>query len=245
MAVIPRDFEEWKKKLREELKKEVLAEIRKEFKIERKHTKDAPSQKAKTSSNQIVQSRPELRPSKEQIFVSLLPVFKIAVHALKYANAKIDRSRWVEAIGVLAGKFNESQNTLYVEDAYPMGHGNAIYAQIKDNARYMEAYRAMSKKGRFICGWYHSHPSYGLFISQEDFATQARYQQLWPRSIALVIDPYMINGTEIGFGLYRADLRTQMWFGVPFLLREKVEPRLMPALLDLFRAIIDGKIKLG
>ncbi len=245
MAINPQDYEAWKKKLREELKAEVLAEIRKEFRIERKSAKDKPSQKTRTPPVQTAQTKPEILPSKAQIYVSLLPVFKIAVHALKYANAKIDRSRWVEAIGVLAGKFNESQNTLFVEDAYPMGHGNAIYAQIKDNARYMDAYRAISKKGRFICGWYHSHPSYGLFISQEDFATQARYQQLWPRSVALVIDPYMINGSEIGFGLYRADLRTQMWYGVPFLLREKVEPRLMPALLELFRRVIDGKIKLG
>jgi len=163
---------------------------------------ECPAQSIKNNPKQVVQTN-RLLYVQGADFRILLPVFKIAVHALKYANAKIDRSRWVEAIGVLAGKFNESENTLYVEDAYPMGHGNAIYAQIKDNARYMEAYKAPLKKRPFNLRVVHSHPHMVYSSGQEDFATQARYQQLWPRSLALVIDPYMINGREIGFGLYR------------------------------------------
>ncbi len=245
MTVNPRDFEEWKKKLREELKKEVLAEIRNELKLEAKTSKTKLMKKAALTSQQKVQVPVESTQTKEAIFVSMFPVLKIALHALRYANARIPRDRWVEVIGLLAGKLSEKQNVLYVEDAYPMGHGDAIYAQIKDNVRYVQAYRALTKKGRFICGWYHSHPSYGLFISQEDWGTQFRYQQLWSRSVALVMDPYEMNGTGLGFGLFRADLHSQRWYGVPFQLREQVDPHLMPALLELFRAVIDGKIKLG
>lgn len=244
MTSNPQDYEEWRKKLREELKKEVLAEIRKELKRESKTGKiKLKTSPAVPSHNVKVPVEPPQ--AKETILVSMLPVLKIALHALRYANARISRDRWVEVIGLLAGRFNEKQNALYVEDAYPMGHGDAIYAQIKDNTRYVQAYRALTKKGRFICGWYHSHPSYGLFISQEDWGTQFRYQQLWSRSVALVMDPYEINGTGLGFGLFRADLHSQKWYGVPFQLREAVDPHLMPALLELFRSVIDGKIKLG
>ncbi len=244
MSVNPRDFEELKKKLREELKKEVLAEIRKELKHEAKTGKSKTKAAPAVPSHKI-QVSVEPAQVKETIFVSMFPVLKIALHALRYANARIPRDRWVEVIGLLAGRFNEKQNALYVEDSYAMGHGDAIYAQIKDNARYVQAYRAFAKKGRFICGWYHSHPSYGLFISQEDWGTQFRYQQLWGRSVALVVDPYEMNGANIGFGLFRAELHSQRWYGVPFQMREKVDPHLMPSLLELFRSVIDGKIKLG
>ncbi|MEM0445588.1 MAG: Mov34/MPN/PAD-1 family protein [Nitrososphaerota archaeon] len=41
----------------------------------------------------------------------------------------------------------------------------------------------------FIVGWYHSHPSLGLFLSPIDIKTQLTYQSLYPNAIALVIDP--------------------------------------------------------
>ncbi len=244
MANKSEDLEEWKKKLREELKMEVLAEIRKELEQEAKTSKTKPKNKSGEISKQKIQDQVPSIQSNEIILISILPILKIALHALRYANARIHRTRWVEVIGILAGKYDDKGNALYIEDAYPMGHGDAIYAQINDNNKYIQAYQVLTKKGRFICGWYHSHPSYGLFISQEDWSTQSRYQQLWGHSVALVMDPYEMNGTGLGFGLFRADMHSQKWYKVPFQMREQIDPHLMPALLKLFRSVIDGKIKM-
>lgn len=54
-------------------------------------------------------------------------------------------------------------------------------------------------KGRIkgnVVGWYHSHPTGGVFLSDTDVATQLNLQQFSPLVVALVIDP---NTGEMGF----------------------------------------------
>jgi len=51
-----------------------------------------------------------------------------------------------------------------------------------------------------IVGWYHSHPGYGIFMSEIDIETQIRLQQFSPYIIAMVIDP-----TRNEFGLWTLD----------------------------------------
>jgi len=241
MTMDPDDLAAWKKQLREELKKEVLAEIYKELKMEEK---DTSSTDVITLDEAHAQATPvPTKPirSDEKILVSVKSVLKIASHALKYANEQIPRQRWVEVIGLLAGKLSDDETDLIIEDAYPMGHGDAIYAEIKDYKNYVRAFNDIKHKGLFICGWYHSHPSYGLFISEEDFGTQSRYQRLWNRSIALVVDPYMIDGKSLGFDIFQADLRARRWYTVPFELKEPIDARVLPGLLDLLSPVIEGK----
>lgn len=40
-----------------------------------------------------------------------------------------------------------------------------------------------------VIGWYHSHPSYGCWLSGIDIGTQRMYQQFQDPFVALVIDP--------------------------------------------------------
>jgi 26S proteasome regulatory subunit N11 len=40
-----------------------------------------------------------------------------------------------------------------------------------------------------IVGWYHSHPSYGIFMSETDMTTHGKLLQFSPFVIALVVDP--------------------------------------------------------
>ena len=151
------------------------------------------------------------------------------------------RENWVEVIGLLAGKMDRNGNTLYLEDAYPMGHGTAVYAEIKDYKNYVRAYKDLKKKDLFVCGWYHSHPSYGLFMSVEDFTTQVRYQKLWNQSIALVIDPYLIDGSSVGFKIFRADLRKREWFPIPFVIKGSFSPGILPELIQFIYPIVEGQ----
>jgi proteasome lid subunit RPN8/RPN11 len=231
---------ELKSEIKKQLKQEILDEISKELKMEEKASKPSDMvnmewRKEVPSPQQVVQK------VKEETFLSVRAFLKIASHALKYANEKIPAERWVEVIGLLAGKFDEKEDKLYIEDAYPMGHGNAIHAEIKDYKNFARAFTDLKAKGYFICGWYHSHPSYGLFMSEEDLGTQGIYQKLWNKAVGLVIDPYMIDGKNMGFNIFRADLNANKWYAIPFKMKGALSPNLLPDLLDFISPIIDGK----
>ncbi len=246
------DMEEYKRILKQELKDELLKEIFQELKSEKV---DA------SSKDSIVHAKPEIPLSDEElahvtkavpskkvadaskadITLTVRVFLKIAIHALKYANKNIPRENWVEVIGLLAGKLDENGKKLHVEEIYPMGHGNAVYAEIKDYKNFVRAYNDLREKQLFICGWYHSHPSYGLFLSDEDMGTQSRYQRLWDQSIALVIDPYQIDGTSFGFNIFRADLRTQKWFPVSYSFTSAIDAKIIPDLVEFVAPLSEGK----
>ena len=234
--------EEWKKQVREELKQELLAEIHNELQIEETSTAEPSQMSLEDAHAQQTEVQPEPEPAEEKVIITMKPILKIACHALKYANDQIPRSKWVEVIGVLAGKLDRDTGILVVGDAYPISHGNAIYAKISDFKNFVRVFSKLKKKGLFICGWYHSHPTYGLFMSQEDFGTQARYQQLWDQAVALVIDPFQIDGTRLGFDLFRGNLQARRWITVPFKLKDPLNAEILPNLVKFIRPIVEGRV---
>ena len=245
-----------KEKLKEKIEKELLKEMYDELKLEEEIREDSTSDFIKIEPIEHPKSIiEELEPipmepvktsaksdkTKTNIKISIKAILKIASHSLKYANSKIPSEDWVEVIGLLAGKYNKSKDVLHIEDAYPMGHGTAVYAEIKDYRNYVKAFKDIKRHHQFICGWYHSHPSYGCFMSKEDLGTQARYQKLWDKAIALVIDPYQINGKSLGFEIYRADFAKRKWFSVPFEIKGYLDVRMLPEILEFMNPIIEGK----
>ena len=246
--------ESLKKKIRNKLKKELIEEIYQELKAEENEISDEVSdtihKKMVKESTEIKEptykseKEEPLKPNKElkeKISISVKAILKIASHALKYAHSKIPREKWIEVIGLLAGNIDSDKNILYIEDAYPMGHGSAIYAEIKDYKNYAKAFYDIKQNNSFICGWYHSHPSYGTFMSTEDLGTQSRYQKLWNKAIALVIDPYQIDGTSLGFEIFKADIKTNKWFSIPFKVKGDLDIRMLPEILAFMNPIIEGK----
>ncbi|TFG21210.1 MAG: hypothetical protein EU530_01070 [Promethearchaeota archaeon] len=249
----PKDIESLKKKLKEklrnEIEKEVLIEIYEELKDEEKETIQDEIVHEKHESEALetgLKSPPKVEPVKEnkkaeKVHVKIKPIMKIVSHSIKYANTNVPKEYWVEVIGLLAGKYDEKNDLLYLEDAYPMGHGNAVYAEIKDYKNFYKAFADLRAKGQFVCGWYHSHPSYGLFLSQEDMGTQARYQKLWDKSIALVIDPTQLDGTTLGFNIFRANLKKQKWYKIPFSIEGNLDAKSLPGLVDFVSPLAEGK----
>lgn len=238
------DLSEYKKKLKEKLKqklkKELLEEIYEELQAEDDEDgKDIVKVPIKREESQKPADI-KVEEAKENTIIALKVVLKMASHAFKYANKKIPRENWIEVIGLLAGRLDKN-DVLQIEDAYPMGHGDAVYAEIKDYKNFVTAFNDLKKKGYFICGWYHSHPTYGCFLSDEDIGTQSRYQRLWERSVALVIDPYKIDGKSFGFKIFRTDLKKGKWFSIPYSFKEHVDPSILPGLLDFIDPIVDGK----
>jgi proteasome lid subunit RPN8/RPN11 len=239
------DLEDLKKKIKEELKKQLLKEIRSELLMSEELRKEITAQPDDELETKVI-STPEIVTTepvreKETITISVTTILKIASHSFKYANAKIPKNQWVEVIGLLAGKLDDSGLIVQIEDAYPMGHGSAVSAEIKDYKNYVRAFNDIKKNNLFICGWYHSHPSYGLFMSSDDFDTQIRYQKLWPKSLALVIDPYLIDGKSLGFKIFKADLNSRSWFEVPFDVKGQFDMRLLPELLEFITPISEGR----
>ena len=249
-----------KQKIKEKIKKELLEEIYNELKLEEELEEEITYELIDTrplEHSEGIKEKLEPIPMtpvrtianndkiKEKLAITVKAILKIASHALKYAHLKIPRDEWVEVIGLLAGRYDSTKGVLHIEDAYPMGHGTAVYAEINvernRKSGYERAYEEIMSKRLFICGWYHSHPSYGCFMSREDLGTQARYQKLWDQAVALVIDPYQINGKSLGFEIYRANFKTKKWFSVPFEIKGNLDVRMLPEILDFMNPIIEGR----
>jgi proteasome lid subunit RPN8/RPN11 len=253
--------DEIKQKIKEKIKKELLEEIYNELKLEAELEEEITFELIDTKPlghSESIKEKLEPIPmvpiktiasgekiSEKKIVITVKAILKIASHALKYAHISIPRDEWVEVIGLLAGKYDSANEILHIEDAYPMGHGTAVYAEINvernRKSGHERAYEEILKKGLFICGWYHSHPSYGCFMSREDLGTQARYQKLWDKAVALVIDPYLINGVSLGFEIYRANFQKRKWYSIPFEIKGSLDVKMLPEILDFMNPIIQGK----
>ncbi|MFX0023199.1 MAG: hypothetical protein ACFE9S_12805 [Candidatus Hermodarchaeota archaeon] len=246
-----------KRKIKEKIKQELIDEICEELQLEEDElteeitsmlTKKATSKPVikltKIPTTNIIENKKVETQKKEEIqkeiYISVKAILKIASHALKYANSNIPRDRWVEVIGLLAGKIDQN-HTIHIEDSYPMGHGTAVYAEIKDYKNYVRAFKDIKRQNLFICGWYHSHPSYGCFMSNEDMGTQARYQKLWDKAVALVIDPYQIDGKSTGFEIYKADFKSKTWYPLVYGIKGSLDIRMLPEILKFMNPIIEGK----
>ena len=247
-----------KLKIKDIIKKELLEEIFEELKLEENElvneissmiSKKTPEKKTikhstTTTKSQTIKAEEKIMTEdkiEREVYISVKAILKVASHALKYANSKIPKQNWVEVIGLLAGQVDNKNGILHIEDYYPMGHGTAVYAEIKDYRNYTRAFRDIKKQKLFICGWAHSHPSYGCFMSKEDIGTQTRYQKLWNKAVALVIDPYLIDGTSAGFEIYRADLITKTWYPLVYGIKGSLDIRMLPEILDFMSPIIEGK----
>lgn len=101
-----------------------------------------------------------------------------------------------EIIGVLIGKV--SGHTLIVEEAVT-GEFEPEATRVTLPSRTIAKVSDRILKGELkgnIVGWYHSHPGYGVFMSETDIESQRKLQQFSSEVVALVIDP---TSSEVGF----------------------------------------------
>ena len=97
-----------------------------------------------------------------------------------------------EIMGFLIGHAGE--NAFYINDAisFPvLGTETRVNATDECMGDFIERQDCIEALGkpRFACGWYHSHPEYGCWLSGIDVATQRNMQQANGAFTALVIDP--------------------------------------------------------
>lgn len=194
------------------------------------------------NNNLSLASSPKQKPLRVKI--SFKAYIKIALHALKYAHPDKPPQGWVEVIGLMTGFIENPDNPeltcLNIQDAHPIGHGDAVTAQIQDPNSVVKVFQE-KEKSHSIIGWYHSHPSYSPFMSNTDFGTQLRYQKLakapyYQQPVALVIDPTEISDSSFGFKIFRLKEDFKTWDEPKFNVTDtpvKTMPEMLKTLLPL------------
>ena len=86
-----------------------------------------------------------------------------------------------------------------------MDSGSCVYVKIGDYSPIYSLLNEKMEKGEFIVGWIHSHPGLDIFLSGTDISTQLLYQQMDPRSVAIVVDPTKIRHNFPGLKAFRVD----------------------------------------
>ncbi|MHA1341573.1 MAG: hypothetical protein ACTSRZ_16795 [Promethearchaeota archaeon] len=130
-------------------------------------------------------------------------------HVLQYGNDALGPDS-VEVMGICMGK--EENGNIVVYEAIPISHGSSIEVGFTpaDYAAFAQIDEEYSKKGTglYACGWYHSHPGMGAFLSNIDIKNHLFYQkEQTPKGFALVFDHKYLNDPEgeapFGFKAFR------------------------------------------
>merc|ERR1719223_2604175 len=100
-------------------------------------------------------------------------------------------------------------NVMIVMDVFALpveGTETRVNAQ-QEGDEYSVTYKEAAKQvGRLenVCGWYHSHPGYGCWLSGIDVSTQMLNQSYQDPFVAIVIDPIRtISAGKVNIGAFR------------------------------------------
>ena len=118
-----------------------------------------------------------------------------------------------EVLGLLVGCEIGSKN-LKVERIIPLSEGSSSFVELQEwQFSFYEWIDLDDEKGEFIIGWYHSHPSWGVFLSSTDIETHClAFQLRYPRAIAIVIDPLLEKEQDSKFFAIFRVLNPENWF---------------------------------
>jgi proteasome lid subunit RPN8/RPN11 len=116
-------------------------------------------------------------------------LFNINIASIVLDRISADVRRPYERIGLLIGSLLD--DGLWVNDIV-VGGDNDSETSCVLSAEKLAKVADDIVRGRLdgrIVGWYHSHPGYGIFMSETDLATHGKLLQFSPFVIALVVDP--------------------------------------------------------
>lgn len=114
-------------------------------------------------------------------------IYPVALGKIIYHAAS---SPSVEVAGLIIGRERKG-GVIEVWDAVTgpqVGTAGSVQLDEVFMARVADALHS-ANLGLYIVGWYHSHPGLSIFMSATDVRTQLAYQAIYPKSVALVIDP--------------------------------------------------------
>jgi 26S proteasome regulatory subunit N11 len=118
-----------------------------------------------------------------------ISLFNINIASIVLDRISADVRRPYERIGLLIGSFLE--DGLWVNEIVVGGDGDSETSCVLSAGKLAKVADDIVR-GRLdgrIVGWYHSHPGYGIFMSETDLTTHGKLLQFSPFVIALVVDP--------------------------------------------------------
>ena len=127
-------------------------------------------------------------------------LFNINIASTVLDRISADVRRPYERIGLLIGSFLD--DGLWVNEIVVGGDSDSETSCVLPAEKLAKVADDIVR-GRIdgrIVGWYHSHPGYGIFMSETDFATHGKLLQFSPFVIALVVDPEINQ-----FGIWALD----------------------------------------
>ena len=156
----------------------------------------------------------------EHTVIKLFPdaYFKIIYHSLCFGNRLKEKDTWSEVMGFLSGTVKDDHETefIHVTNSWPISHGDSTSVTIDNYGSILQRILIkLSVNNETILGWYHSHPSYGLFMSTTDFETQLSYQRLYAKAIAIVFDQTLWSSIHSGLEAYRLQDDFQTFEKIP------------------------------
>jgi len=127
-------------------------------------------------------------------------LFNINIASTVLDRISADVRRPYERIGLLIGSFLD--DGLWVNDIVVGGDSDSETSCVLPAEKLAKVADDIVR-GRIdgrIVGWYHSHPGYGIFMSETDLNTHGKLLQFSPFVIALVVDPEINQ-----FGIWALD----------------------------------------
>ena len=118
-----------------------------------------------------------------------IDLFNINIASVVLDRISADVRRPYERIGLLIGSFLE--DGLWVNEIVVGGDGDSETSCVLSAGKLAKVADDIVR-GRLdgrIVGWYHSHPGYGIFMSETDLTTHGKLLQFSPFVVALVVDP--------------------------------------------------------
>jgi len=121
--------------------------------------------------------------SAETVHISSLALLKM----LKHGRAGVP----MEVMGLMLGDLVD-EYSVRVIDVFAMPQsGTGVSVEAVDEAFQTDMMEMLNQTGRneSVVGWYHSHPGFGCWLSGVDINTQASFENLTKRAVAVVVDP--------------------------------------------------------
>lgn len=143
----------------------------------------------------------------ETVYISSLALVKM----LKHGRAGVP----MEVMGLMLGEFVDDY-TVKVVDVFAMPQsGTGVSVEAVDPVFQTKMLEMLKQTGRpeMVVGWYHSHPSFGCWLSGVDINTQQSFEQLNPRAVAVVIDPIQSVKGKVVIDAFRLITPQMQMFG--------------------------------
>ena len=147
----------------------------------------------------------EERKSKNgKIFIKKEAFRNMLTHVLRFGSDKLEQS--IEVMGICLGDFDNVENRVIVTNAVPLIHGDK--AEIGFDKDTYDSFIDIGKKySSNLIGYYHSHPSWGLYLSESDLKNIQYFQnENFPQGFSIVFDHTLMGKDgSLGFEIYRLD----------------------------------------